>query len=135
MVRVIEFSDEMVKQYAKKILGFAYSKIQNTYHAEDLMQEILCSLADSLRKRETIADLDGFVYTVSCYTWSKFLRNNKKHWNNLDVDLFSDLKSGQDIEEDAVNAQLIERLKTEIAYLTALHRQITLLFYYENKSG
>jgi len=135
MVMIIELSDEMIKQYAKKILGFAYSKLQNTYHAEDLMQEILCSLADSLRKHETIADLDGFVYTVSCYTWSKFLRSNKKHWNNLDVDLFSDLKSGQDIEEDAVNKQFIERLKTEIAYLTALHRQITLLFYYENKTG
>ncbi len=134
-VRATELSNEMIKQYAKKILGFAYSKKQNTYQVEDLMKEILCSLADSLRKHESITDLDGFVYTVSCYTWSKFLRNNKKHWNNLDIDYFLDISSGQDVEEDAANSQLIERLRIEIAYLTALHRQITLLFYYENKTG
>ncbi len=131
----MEFGDETVERYAKKILGFAYSKTHNSFHAEDLAQEILCSLADSLKKHETIADLDGYVYTVSCHVWSKFLHNNKKHWNNLDIDALIELQNEQNIEEEFANAQLIERLKTEIAYLSALHRQITLLFYYENKTG
>lgn len=134
-VRTIELSDEIVQKYAKKIFGFAYSKTRNTLQAEDLAQDILCSLTDSLRRQESIADLDGFVYTVSCYTWSKFLRGNKKHWNNLDVDVLFDLKSEHNVEADALNMLMIERLKNEIAYLTELHRKITLLFYYENKTG
>lgn len=131
----IEFTNDIIQRYAKKILGFSYSKTRNTDQAEDLSQEILCSLADSLRRQDSIADLDGFVYTICCYTWSKFLRSNKRHWNNLDVDLFFDLQSTQNVEEDAANTLLIERLNTEIAYLTALHRQITLMFYYQSKSG
>jgi len=135
MVRVIEFSDEMITLYAKKILGFAYSKTQNLHQAEDLTQDILCSLIDSLRKRNDVADLDGFIYTVSNFTWSKFLRKNKRHWNNLDVDTLYDLQSGQDIETEIVNALLIEKLRIEIAYLTELHRKITLMFYYDNKTS
>jgi len=134
-VKTIELNDEIVRQYAKKIFGFAYSKTRNSFQAEDLAQDILCSLTESLRRQENIADLDGFIYTVSCYTWSKFLRGNKKHWNNLDIDALFELQSGQDIEEDVVNRALIERLKKEVAFLTGLHRKIVLLYYYENKTG
>ena len=134
-MRKIEFNDEMVTQYAKKILGFAYSKTKNAHHAEELAQEILCSLVGSLRKQNDIVDLDGFIYTVSNYTWYNFLRKNKRYWNNLDVDVLYDLQSEQDVETETANALLIERLRIEIAYLTELHRKITLMFYYDNKTS
>ncbi|MDL2287403.1 sigma-70 family RNA polymerase sigma factor [Eubacteriales bacterium OttesenSCG-928-G02] len=131
----MELSNEMITYYSKKILGFAYSKTSNPHQAEDLAQEIFCSLVDSLRKHENIADLDGFIYTVSCYTWSKFLRNNKKHWVNLDVDEFHNIQTAQNVEKETINKLLIEKLEKEIAYLSGLHRKIILLFYYENKTG
>ena len=40
MVRSIELSDAMVTRYAKKILGFAYTKAHDTCLAENLAQEI-----------------------------------------------------------------------------------------------
>jgi len=83
-VREIELNQDMIQRYAKKIIGFAYSKLQNTTLAEDLSQEILLALFDGLRRQQHISDLDGYVYTICCYTWSKFLRKNKKHWHNLD---------------------------------------------------
>lgn len=134
-VRKIELNDELVQRYAKKILGFAYSKMHNSFGAEDLSQEILCSLADSLRRQDHISDMDGYVYTICCYTWSKYLRANKKHWNNLDVDWIQDLQDGQNVEEETIASLLVERLRTEIAYLSHMHRQITLLFYAQNKTG
>ena len=134
-MKAIELTDEMATRYAKKILGFSYSKTQNLHQAEDLTQEILCSLVDSLRKRDDIVDMDGFIYTVSSFTWAKFLRKNKRHWNNLDIDALYDLQSEQDVEAEAENAMLIEKLRVEIAYLTELHRKITLMFYYENKTS
>jgi len=134
-VNEIELSNEMVQIYAKKIMGFAYSKTQNITHAEDLSQEILLSLSDSLKRQEAIADMDGFVFTICCYTWSKFLRSNKKHWNNMDMDMVFNLQDNSDVEEKVQKILLIDQLKTEIAYLSKLHRKITLMFYYENKSG
>jgi len=131
----MEFNNEMIKKYAKKIMGFAYNKTRNQTQAQDLSQDILFSLTTALRKHDDIADLDGFVYTVSCFTWSKFLRENKKHWNNLDVDQLTDLQSEQDIENETESTQTFERLRTEIVYLSELHRKITQYFYYDNKKG
>jgi len=129
----VEFTDNIVEQYAKKILGFAYSKTRNVHQAEDLAQEILCELMDSLSKRDEIDNMDAFVYTISRYTWSNFLRRNKRHWNN--VDLSHDLRSGQNVEAEAMADMLGARLRVEIAYLSALHRKITVLFYFETETS
>jgi RNA polymerase sigma factor (sigma-70 family) len=116
-------------------MGFAWKKTHDVFLAEDLAQEILTALTGALKRHESIADLDGFVFTVSCYTWSKFLRGNKRHWDNLDIDALDNLQSGQQVEIEVENAMIIERLQTEIAYLTGLHRKILIMFYYENKTG
>jgi len=71
MVSEIDLNNEMILKYAKKIMGFAYSKTQNITDAEDLSQEILLSLSDSLKRQNNICDKDGFVFTICCYTWSK----------------------------------------------------------------
>jgi RNA polymerase sigma factor (sigma-70 family) len=134
-VNLIEFSQQLIKQYANKITGFAYSKVQNVTIAEDLSQDILLSLFDSLKRQEEIHDMDGFVYTVCCYTWSKFLRRHKKHWHHLGADDLFELQAPTDVEKDVQNAIFIAKLQTEIAYLTKLHRQITLQFYYENQTS
>ena len=135
MVREIIFNDEFVKIYSRKIMGFAYVKTGNTQLAEDLSQDVLLALANSLKKNKDIADMDGFVYTICCYTWSKFLRQNKKHWNNIDIEAVYDLSDDSDLEEQVNKKILIDKMKTEIAYLTKLHRQIIIMFYYENKPG
>ena len=131
----IEWHDGLVEQYAKRILSFAYSKTRDGFLAEDLSQEILCSLADSLRRQDEVANMDGFVYTICCHTWSKYLRRNKKHWNNVDIELLYQIQSDQDVEQEAVTSCLIEKLRREVAYLSALHRKITVLYYYENRTG
>lgn len=134
-VSVINLSDDMIRAYAKKITGFAYSRTHDLQLAEDLSQEILMSLSSSLRRHERIEDLDGFVYTICCYTWSKYLRSNKKHWNNLDIDALFDLQDETCVEDEVETRLAIEKLRTEVAYLNRLHREITLLFYYENRTG
>lgn len=82
----IKITDSMVQEYAKKIMGFAYSKTHNQQMAEDLSQEILLALGKAFQNQTEIVDMNGFVYTVSCYTWSSYFRQNKKHWNNVPID-------------------------------------------------
>lgn len=125
--------DKTLKKYTKKIMGFAFSKTRNTYLAEDLAQEIMLQLATSLSKNPNIKQLDSYVYTLCCYTWSKFLRDNKKHWDNCNIDGIASLASDTNIEQETISALLIETMQKEIAYLSQLHRQITIMFYYENK--
>ncbi|MDR2605830.1 MAG: sigma-70 family RNA polymerase sigma factor [Oscillospiraceae bacterium] len=125
----------MVQRYAKKILGFAYGKTRDIFLAEDLSQDIMLALVDSLRRHKRIDDLDGYVYTVCCYTWSKYLRGNKKHWHNLDVDAIAELQGDSNPEDAAVKESLTNQLRTEIAYLSQLHRRITVMFWFEGKTG
>ncbi|MDR0916564.1 MAG: sigma-70 family RNA polymerase sigma factor [Oscillospiraceae bacterium] len=131
----IELNDELVRAYAKKIMGFAYSKARDITLAEDLSQEILLALSGALRRHETIADLDGYVYTICCYTWSNFVRANKKYWRTGNLDALSELRGDTDIASDAEHADALGRLRREIARLSKLHREITLMFYFENVSG
>lgn len=135
MVNEIDHKDAMIQYYAKKIMGFAYSKLQNKALAEDLSQDILFALWDGLKRQQNISDLDGFVYTICCFTWSKYLRKNKKHWNQLDVTAAPDLQDDTNIEHDIFQLTQMEQLRREIAYLTKLHRDITIMFYYNNQSG
>jgi len=114
-------------------MGFAYGKTRDVFQAEDLSQEILLQLSQSLPRRDDIVDMDGFVYTVCQHTWAKFLRGNKRHWQNLNIDALLSLQSLQNVEGDAERADLLECLRREVAYLSQTHRQITLLFYYEGK--
>jgi len=127
-------NDEFVDKYSKEILAFAYNKTGNIYDAEDLSQEILISLFTSIPKYSKIENMDGFVYTICYHCWSNFLRKNKKHWNNTDIDdiIISD---DCDVQTEVENAIFIEKMKKEIAYLSKLHRDIITMSYYDNKTS
>jgi RNA polymerase sigma factor (sigma-70 family) len=127
-------NDEFIKDYSKKIFGFAFSKTGNAYEAEDLAQEILLALSDALSTPKDIADLDGYVWTISYYTWSKYLRKNKKHWRGLDIEEAFELQDENSLEEKVVLNEEILNLQREISYLSKQHRMITIMFYFENKS-
>lgn len=128
-------NEEFVKVYAKKIMGFSYQKTCNVFDAEDLASEIMIQLVTTLKKRDFIADMDGFVYTVCYYTWSKKLRKEKNTWLNCSLEEAMEITGDYSTESTAEFNILSERLKYEIAYLSRLHREIIIMFYYENKTG
>lgn len=130
----MKLTELLLKQYAKKILGFAYKKTGNSFEAEDLSQEILLQVFLSLNHAEEIENLDSFIYTISCYTWSKYVRKNKKHWNYIELSTVENLMDTADIELDAINRILCKKLRKYIAFLAKTQREIILLHYYENKT-
>ena len=135
----IIFDDKFISLYSKKILGFAYKKTFNTWDAEDLSQEILITLINALSKRDDIneiKDMDGFVYTVCCHVWSNFCRANKKYFkNNLDLGYAAAVESGIAVEDDFIHREDAEKLRKEVSYLSRIHREITVMYYYEEKKG
>ena len=130
------FDDDFISLYSKKILGFAYKKTFNTWDAEDLSQEILIMLISALKNRDDIKDMDGFVYTVCCHVWSNFYRANKKYFkNNLDLDYAAGIQSDSVLEDDFILREDVEKLRKEVSYLSRVHREITVMYYYEEKKG
>lgn len=130
----MKLSEALLCAYAKKILGFAYEKTGNSYEAEDLAQEIMVQLLICMDKETEIESLSSFVYTVSCYTWSKYLRSNKKHWNYASIDETVNLAVEEDNMLEAENRLMYEKLRKAISALAKTQREIIIMHYYENKS-
>lgn len=128
-------AESFLKQYAKKIYGFAYSKTGNTHDAEELSSEIATVFCSDKTWEKDIDRMDAYVYRICQYTWSNFLRKNKNHWrslNNAGLDL---VVSGSQVEEDYLKQEQILVLRREIQYLSNTRRRILIAYYFENKSG
>ncbi|MBR3646190.1 MAG: sigma-70 family RNA polymerase sigma factor [Lachnospiraceae bacterium] len=131
---MINIDDAFVDKYAKRIMSFSYHKTQDYNHAEDLAQEILLQLSIALDKQHDIQNIDSYVTTICKYTWSNFLKKNKKHWDNSDIDTTVDLSCSTNIEQEVENKLLCEKLRKEVSYLCKIHRKIIIAFYYNNKT-
>lgn len=130
----MKLSEALLSDYAKKILGFAYEKVGNSYEAEELAQEIMLQLLNCIHKQTEVEHLSSFVYTVCCYTWSKYLRKNKKHWDYVDLDEAGFVADGTDVEAEVIDRMLYAKLRKTISSLAKKQREIIVLHYYENKT-
>lgn len=123
-------SNKTVADFSRKIYGFAYDKTRDHYKAEDLAQDIILNL---LKSSSDISNIDGYVYTVCCYTWANFLRKSSKSRNNVCIDDMC-LPDDSSVENDAERKMLIEKMQREISRLSKTHRDITVMFYYDDMS-
>ncbi|MCM0647725.1 sigma-70 family RNA polymerase sigma factor [Clostridium swellfunianum] len=122
--------------YAKKIFGFAVSKTNNIQDAEDLSQYILIALYNSSEKINKVDNIDAYVYKICLYSWSNFYRRQKKHWNNLNIDMlgeFSGINEIDEMIEENEKQRLILIMRKELAYMSKTYREVLIKFYFEGK--
>lgn len=132
----MDTGDDLIRRYAKKIMGFAFSKTSDPYEAEDLAQEILTVLCGMPLEEKNIAFPDSWIYQVCCYTWSNYLRRNKPHRMSLQGDdAFLHLADARTPEREYLEKELYVRLRQEIMFLGRTRRDIMIRFYYDNLSG
>ncbi|ASA22402.1 RNA polymerase sigma factor [Paenibacillus donghaensis] len=132
----MDFTETLIKEYAKRIFGFAYLKTNDYHNAEDLSQEIIVALCDGTIADKSIENMDAYIYRICCYSWSKYLRKSKPGWEALNnASAFEYMESDDNIEEGLIQKELSEKLRQEIMYLSKTKRDITVMYYYENKSG
>ncbi len=125
------YTEEIVNKYSKKIFGFAMSKTKNVFEAEDLSQEILMNLAETLQKDQDIYNLDGFIYKLSFYTWSNYVRKNIDFWRTEKRDFINHPDDYEDIISEE-HKNLINEIRKKVAYLSGINQQIITMHYYEN---
>jgi RNA polymerase sigma factor (sigma-70 family) len=128
------FGGQMVSKYSRKIFGFALSKTAHEHNAQDLAQEILLALHRSLRTSKQVDNMDAWVHTICCYTWSNYVAKEKRHWHHADLDHSMQIRD--DTAESFMEGKdpIHEKLRMEIAYLSRLHREMTVRYYYDRQS-
>lgn len=125
--------DAMIRRYAEKIYGFAYSKTGNSTDAADLSQEILLNLCTA--RFDGVENMDAFIHTVCRYTWAKFLRKNKPAWDAVTVSGelsdYVDFTDHDTPEDHVIQRETYDRLRREVMYLSGMRRDIIILHYYD----
>lgn len=127
------FDEALLRTYSTRIFGFALAKTGHRQNAEDLAQEIAMALLGSVRSGKRVANWDAWVRTICCYTWSNYLKREKRHWGWSDLGERHAAEAADGRETTETESSL-ERLAAEVAYLSKLHREITIRYYYERQS-
>lgn len=124
-------ADEILTEYLPKIYGFAFDKAFSYEEAEEICADIVKELYDSLLKSKEIYNLDGYIWRISEYVYSKYVSSVKRH-RGVSLD---DLNlSFEDVYDFGENEEEFLRLRREIAFLTKTRREIVYKYYYENRS-
>ncbi len=132
----MDISKNIIEKYAKKIYGFAFSKTRDYNDAQDLSQEILIALFDKGTTLSQIENMDAYIYRICCYTWMNFYRKDIQKRKNLEnASVLEFVADETDIEEEYIKNELYEKLRQEIMYLSKTKREVTIMFYYENKTS
>ena len=132
----MDISKDIIEKYAKKIYGFAFSKTRDYNDAQDLSQEVLLALFDKTTKLSQIENMDAYIYRICCYTWMNFYRKDIQKRKNLEnASVLEFVADETDIEEEYIKKELHEKLRQEIMYLSKMKREVTIMFYYENKTS
>lgn len=128
-------AERITTKYLKPIFGFALKRCKSLQDAEDLAQEIVLKAFRTLLTRNDLEDNDKFIWTIAHNALSNYYRDNARNFIGVSieeiVDVLSD--SNTDIPYNLVMKETIEKLHSEIAYLTKLQRRIIIAYYYESK--
>ncbi|MBQ7780269.1 MAG: sigma-70 family RNA polymerase sigma factor [Clostridia bacterium] len=126
--------EKTITEYLKPIFGFAMKRCKNIHDAEDLSQEIAIRAFRALLKKDDVADMGKFIWTVAHNALNNYYRDAAKSMIGVSIDEVAELIADPCSELNADdNRDAIYRLQNEIAYLSKLQRRIVIAYYFENR--
>ena len=124
-------ADKIITEYLSKIYGFAVKKAFSYDEAEELCSDIIQEVYSSLLSVEEVLNVEGYIWRISEYTYSRFVSLKKKH---LGISIEGMEIPTQDVYSFENNEEEIRALRREIAFLTQTRRKIVYSFYFKNKT-
>ena len=124
-------ADKIITEYLSKIYGFAVKKAFSYDEAEELCSDIIQEVYSSLLSVEEVVNVEGYIWRISEYTYSKFVSLKKKH---LGISIEGMEIPTEDVYSFENNEEEIRALRREIAFLTQTRRKIERRFWYGEKN-
>jgi len=127
-----EDADEIIVKYLEKIFGFASSRERDIDKAEEIADRIVFNVYKSLLINEKIEHIDSYIYKISCNVFADFVKEENRY---VQLSEEHQIDSYEDTSSEASNySSEYSRLKTEISYLTEIHRKVLEMFYFKNET-
>lgn len=128
-------ADSVITEHLKDIYGYAVKHCKNLQDAEDLSQEIVIKVYKYLLKDNDVENIDNLIWRIAHNALCNYYRDNKNYFLNSPIDSISNTLADDkaDLESDFIMHEGLEKMRSEIAYLSKLQRRIVIAYYYENK--
>ncbi len=127
-------AEHIITEYLKPIFGFALMRCKNAHDAEDLSQEIVLKAFRALLAKDDIGDAGKFIWTVAHNALSNYYRDSAKSMIGVSMEEAAEMIADpESLFDGDDNTETIQRLQSEIAYLSRLQRKIVIAYYFENR--
>ena len=125
-------ADELITRYLEKIYGFAFKKAYSHDEAEELAAEMTAKVYNSLLSSDAVYNPDGYIWRICENTYARYVATVKSR-EGISIDVMPDIPGpGMPDPEDETEEK--NTLRREIAFLSALRREIVFAYYYKNES-
>lgn len=124
---------DIFEPYIERVYGYAVNNTYSRDEADELAQEILFTAIRELPKLKEDSKFEPWLWGVASNVKKTFRRNMGKQRAMYAYDVLEAI-SYEDGYKDSENEELYEHLRTKIAMLSAIYRNIIILYYYDGLS-
>lgn len=125
-------NSDILEQYVERVYGYAMNHTYSGDEAEELTQEILYTAVRELPKLKDDSRFEPWLWGVAGNVTKSFRRFMGKQRAVYSYDTLEDLTYEEEFSESQEEAY--DALRTKISMLSALYRDIIVLYYYDDLS-
>src|SRR4051794_4154738 len=132
--------EALVCRWSARVMAICHARVGNRHAAEDLAQE---SLLRGMRGLQTLDEPEKFgpwlcgIATRVCLDWRKAKQTSQVPFTSLAAGSWTDemaASSAESAESQVSRADELRQLMIEVESLPESHREVLMLFYYQEMS-
>lgn len=126
---------DILEGYVEKVYGYAVNHTFSRDEADELSQEILFTAVRQFPKLKDEGKLEPWLWGIAANVAKSFRRHMGKQRAMFSYDVPEYLlQDRQDLSREEQQEEEYDRLRTKIAMLSEIYRNIIILYYYEGLS-
>ena len=122
----------IIEKYVEKVYGYAVGHTYSREEADDLSQEILFTAVRELPKLKDADKFEPWLWGIANNVTKCFRRQMGKKRALYSYDIPEDIAYEEDSDDD--KEAVCDLLRTKIAMLSSIYRDIIVLYYYDSLS-
>lgn len=134
-------TEQMIDEYSRMLLSWAYKKLGQKEKAQELVQEVWLQVFRAMERNEAngipVSKMENFIWKIAHFVWCHYLRKHVSYGMDVSVDdleLADERDFVQELAENEEKEALIAYMRKRIVSLNNLQREVLVLFYIEGKS-
>lgn len=123
---------EIIEDYIEKVYGYAVNHTYTRDEADELSQEIMLTAIRELPKLRDDSKFEPWLWGVANNVTRSFRRSMGKNRSMYSYDVLTDMPYEESDENES--EEMYDFLRTKIAMLSKIYRDIIILYYYDGLS-